>query len=215
MPSEILFKQLSLGPMENFVYIIGDQATRQVLVVDPAWEADRIIAEVGALNATLAGIFITHSHPDHINAIDDILKVQEVPLYVSDFEFLGFMDSPNMVKLDRNESLKIGGLEFETLHTPGHTPGSICLKYKNVLITGDTLFIDGCGRCDLPGGDPKQMYDSLYHVISPLPDDTVIYPGHCYGHNDSATLGDQKRSNPYLTCTSEDIFLSRRMGLYF
>ena len=107
----------------------------------------------------------------------------------------------------------MGKISFDILHTPGHTPGCQCFLAQGQLISGDTLFIDGVGRCDLPGGDPKVMYASLSNILMKLPDETIVYPGHNYGPTPTDTIGRQKQTNPYLQCSNLNEFLVERMGL--
>ena len=106
----------------------------------------------------------------------------------------------------------MGNISFDILHTPGHTPGCLCFLAQGQLISGDTLFIDGCGSCDLPGGDAKTMYNSLYNILMKLPDETIVYPGHNYGPLPTDTIGGQKQTNPYLQCNNLKEFLSNAWG---
>jgi glyoxylase-like metal-dependent hydrolase (beta-lactamase superfamily II) len=118
-----------------------------------------------------------------------------------------------LVEVTQKDKLSVGKIDFDILYTPGHTPGCQCFLAQGHLITGDTLFINGCGRCDLPGSDPKVMYNSLYNVLMKLPDETVVYSGHNYGPTPTDTMGHQKQTNPYLQCNSLKEFLVERMGL--
>ena len=199
--------------MENFQYFLGDARSKEIAVVDPSWDVDHLCVEAEKNGYKITCVLLTHGHPDHVNGLKEILARHDVPAYISRHEapFLK-PKHKNIVEVEDRQKIKIGGIEIECLLTPGHTPGCQCFLYKNVLISGDTLFIDGCGRCDLPGSDPRKMYNSLYKVILELPDTTVIYPGHNYGPTPSATLASQKRTNPYLTCADIEEFLSERMG---
>lgn len=214
LPENLILKQMEIGPMENFQYFLGDARTKEIAVVDPAWDVDYLCDQAEKNGYIIKGVFLTHGHPDHVNGLNDLLKRHNVPAYISKHEF--FILKPrhkNIIEIADREILKVGNISFECLHTPGHSPGCQCFKYENVLISGDALFIDGCGRCDLPGSDPKKMYRSLYDVIMKLPDDMIIFPGHNYGPTPSATLASQKQTNPYLTCKSMQEFLETRMGL--
>lgn len=212
--SPILVRQLEIGPMENFVYLIGDPESRQAMIVDPAWEIDTIFKRANEENLQITGALLTHHHYDHTNGIEELLERMDVPVYVNkhDLEFVKTQKS-HLTPIDQGEKIKIGNVEIETIHTPGHTPGSQCFKTSNGLITGDTLFIDGCGRCDLPGGDVEQMYYTLTQKIMRLPDETTIYPGHNYALLPTAHLSEQKKTNPYLRLASLslDEFLKLRM----
>ena len=214
LPAELILKQMELGPMENFLYFLGDARDREIAVVDPAWDVDYLCAEAKKDGCKISLILLTHGHPDHVNGLKEILSRRDVPAYISRHEapFLKPRHK-NIVEVEDRQKIKIGGIEIECLLTPGHTPGCQCFKYKDVLISGDTLFIDGCGRCDLPGSDPEAMYHSLYNVIGKFPDATLIYPGHNYGPVPFATLASQKKTNPYLTCAGLEEFLSERMGV--
>ena len=213
---EIILKQMGLGPMENFIYFLGDPKTKEVAVIDPAWDVDFLRDEAKKQDWKIATILLTHGHPDHVNGLDDILSTHSVPVFISEHE--AAMYTPrckNLRKVKPNERLKIGNLEVECLHTPGHTPGCQCFLTHGHLIAGDVVFIDGCGRCDLPGGNAKIMFNSLYNVVMKLPDSTIIYPGHNYGPVPYATLGEQKKTNSYLQCKNLEEFLVERMGMVF
>ena len=200
--------------MENFQYFLGDARSKEIAVVDPAWDVDHLCVEAKNNGYKISSVLLTHGHPDHVNGLKEVLTRHDVPAYISRHEapFLK-PKHKNIVEVEDRQKIKIGGIEIECLLTPGHTPGCQCFLHKNVLISGDTLFIDGCGRCDFPGSDPGKMYNSLYKVILKLPDTTVVYPGHNYGPTPSATLASQKRTNPYLTCADIEEFLSERMGV--
>ena len=214
LPDNLILKQLELGPLNNFLYILGDQTTKEGAIVDPAWDAPRLAQEATELGLNITSIYLTHTHDDHINALDEILTHFNVPVYVHSSEADALMDGKKeIIKVDDADMLSFGNVSFEVLHLPGHSPGSQGFLYDNVLIAGDCIFIDGCGRCDLPGGDPRVQYHSLYEVIKNLPDDTIIFPGHNYGPAPYATVGGQKETNPYLTCSSEEEFLETRMGV--
>ncbi len=210
---ELILEQMEIGPMNNFIYFLGDAQSGQIAVVDPAWDVNFLRKHAKEKGYKIVSIFLTHGHPDHVQGLDALLKTHDVPVYLSKHEAQFYTpDCKNLVLVADHEKLKVGNIEFECLHTPGHTPGCQCFKYKDVLISGDTLFIDGCGRCDLPGGNARTMYTSLANVILKLPDTTVIYPGHNYGEVAFATLADQKKTNPYLQAKNLEHFLTDRMG---
>ncbi|MBU0469302.1 MAG: MBL fold metallo-hydrolase, partial [Candidatus Omnitrophica bacterium] len=195
---------------------LGDQQSREIAVVDPSWDAEFILDKAKENDYRIVAIFVTHDHEDHVNALDELQSKCKVPIFVSKSEssFLGSQHT-NVKCLDDGAKVTIGSIEFEFIHTPGHTPGSQCIKHENILITGDTLFVDGCGRCDLYGGDPKQMYISLYKKLWNLDDSTLIFSGHQYGPAAYDTLGNQKKTNIYLTCKSKEEFLRQRTGMVY
>jgi hydroxyacylglutathione hydrolase len=220
----IYLKQMELGPMQNFVYLVGDPVTRECVVVDPAWEIDTIIDTAQADDMTIKGALVTHTHQDHVGGsleswgmpgripgVEELLARIPAKVYVhkAEREFLRGFGS-DLVKVDNHDTVAVGRLTLTFMHTPGHTPGSQCFLIEDRLISGDTLFIGSCGRTDLPGSDPSQMYDSLTQRLGALPESTVLFPGHNYG-GPSSTIGDEKRRNPFMQFTSLGQFL-RAMG---
>jgi hydroxyacylglutathione hydrolase len=216
----VYFRQLELGPMQNFVYLLGDPATRECVVVDPAWEIDTILEHVNADGMRLTGALVTHTHQDHVGGhlfghdipgVEALLERVPAKVYVhkAEREFLKGFGS-DLVKVDNHDTLAIGRLTLTFLQTPGHTPGSQFFLVDGRLGSGDTLFIGACGRTDLPGSDPKEMYYSLTQRLAALPDETVLLPGHNYGGLYS-TIGREKRGNPFMRFASLGEFL-RVMG---
>jgi glyoxylase-like metal-dependent hydrolase (beta-lactamase superfamily II) len=212
LPENFILDQFLLGPWANYMYFIGDAKSREVAVVDPAWDAQAIIERARAHDYTIVAVLLTHGHSDHVNALDGLLRTCDVPVYISRFEHPAYMPQhKNVITVSPDQEIAISGIKVKALHTPGHTPGCQCYLYQNVLLTGDTLFIDGCGRCDLQGGDAEKMYDSLNNVIKKLPPETIIYTGHQYGPAPYATLASQMQTNPYLKCDTKEEFLRERM----
>ena len=226
----IYLRQMELGPMQNFVYLVGDPVARQCIAVDPAWEIDRIVDTVQADGMTLVGALVTHTHQDHVGGsleswgmpgripgVEELLERVRAKVYVhkAEREFLKGFGS-DLVKVDHHDTVAVGRLSLTFLHTPGHTPGSQCFLVDGRLISGDTLFIGSCGRTDLPGSDPKEMYYSLTQRLAALPDDTVLLPGHNYG-GESSTIGREKRHNQFMQFPSLRDFLGvmggGRLGL--
>jgi glyoxylase-like metal-dependent hydrolase (beta-lactamase superfamily II) len=220
----IFLKQMELGPMQNFVYLVGDPVARQCVVVDPAWEIDTILETAQANDMVIVGALVTHTHQDHVGGsleswgmpgripgVEELLERVPLKVYVhkAEREFLKGFGS-DLVKVDNHDTLEIGRLTIRFLHTPGHTPGSQCFLVDDRLISGDTLFIGSCGRTDLPGSDPSEMYYSLTQRLGALPDQTVLFPGHNYG-GPSSTIGTEKRANPFMRMSSLGDFL-RTMG---
>ncbi len=208
-PSDFFFKQIEVGMMQNFVYLIGSLKTREALVVDPAWEVDRILEEANQQEIKIVGALVTHTHFDHVNGVEELLEqLPNTKVYVHREEpkFLP-QESANIVKVSGGEKITVGDVNIEFLHTPGHTPGSQCFLAQNHLVSGDTLFIGACGRCDLPGGDPKKMYESLTQRLMKLPDQTLVYPGHNYADQTASTIQEQKQGNPFMKFQSVNDFL--------
>ena len=209
-----IIKQFEIGPMGNFGYLIGDEASRQALVVDPAWQADTIKRHLREAGLTLAGFAVTHAHFDHTNAIEELLAEFDVPVYAAQAEIpyskggasvIG--DLGRTVKgVGAEETMKLGETDVTFLHTPGHTPGSQCIRVADKLLTGDTLFIGGCGRSDLPGGDAATLFRTL-RKIRALPSDLEILPGHDYGPVPTRRLGEEREENPFLLLDQPDDFL--------
>ncbi|MDE0177179.1 MAG: MBL fold metallo-hydrolase [Gammaproteobacteria bacterium] len=208
---ELIVEQIQIGPMANFTYIVGSRSTREVAVVDPAWDIGGLLNHLAKRDYTLTAALATHYHPDHIGGgmggrsiagVTELLAKNPVKVYAHREEaggvkrVTGISDS-DMVKVDSGDKLSVGPIEVEFLHTPGHTPGSQCFRIKNTLVSGDTLFIDGCGRVDLPGSDTEQMYHSL-QKLKALPDDTLLLPGHNYSNVPNATMAETKQVNTYL-----------------
>jgi len=211
--SQIAIDQFEVGLMENFVYFVGDAKTKEVMVVDPAWEVDTIVKRAHDKGFIIKGVLISHYHNDHTNGIEGLLKHYDVPVYMNkkDVPYLD-LKSSNLRGIDSAEEIQCGGVKIQAIHTPGHTPGSQCFKIENNLISGDTLFINACGRCDLPGGNAEEMYFSLSKRLGKLPDQTVLYPGHNYAAVPTSTLGEERKANPYLLCESLQTFLKMRVG---
>jgi hydroxyacylglutathione hydrolase len=208
MTSSIYLKQVELGPMANYVYFVGDPHTREVAVVDPAWDVERIVDLAQENDLTITKILITHSHFDHINGVEDLLNRTKAKVYINKME-AEFMKAvwPDLVKVDSGDTTRVGEVDITFLHTPGHTPGSQCFLVQDRLISGDTLFIGACGRCDLPGSNPEDMYYSLTQKLAKLDDRTVVFPGHNYAARPYSTIKDEKRFNPYLQFQSLQDFL--------
>ena len=196
--------------MVNFVYLIGDQQTGECLIVDPAWAIDDLlqIAEDDGMQVT--GVLATHYHPDHIGGdlmgmatvegIKELLEQRGVKIHCQNAEVEWIkkctgVSSSDLAVHESGDFALAGEVKVQLIHTPGHTPGSQCFLVENRLVAGDTLFLDGCGRTDLPGGDSEEIYRSLHQRLAHLADDTVLYPGHLYGPAASASLGDTRRTN--------------------
>jgi hydroxyacylglutathione hydrolase len=217
----LYLRQAQLGPMANYVYIIGDSQTRKAAVVDPAWDVNALCDYIEKEGYEIDKILLTHYHQDHlggrmmgqsIEGAAEMLERVKTKVYVNKHEAEGVkkvsgLSDSDLVQVDAGDVFKVGDLDVKFLHTPGHTPGSQCFLVAGNLIAGDTLFINSCGRVDLPGSDPAAMYHSLNHTLKNLDDSTVVYPGHAYSNEPSSTIGKQKRTNMYLRFDTLDDFL--------
>jgi len=212
-PYEI--EALELGPMENFIYLITDKKTGRTAVVDPAWDVPTILARAAEKGVTITDILLTHSHHDHINGIEQVLARFDAQLHLSrlEAEFWGkHLDLPTLHR--GGDVIQLGDTEIKMLHTPGHTPGSACYQLGDDLITGDTLFVFGCGRCDLSGGDPEIMYHTLQHMGQDLPARTRILPGHNYAITPTSTMQAQLEGNPFMHFHDKGDFVEYRMKIH-
>ena len=204
-----------LGPMENFVYLIEDVGSRRAAVVDPAWDPDAILRQAREQDVEISDILLTHSHHDHINGIEAILEYNSsarLHLLKPEAEFWGRdLEQPQLHH--GGDRFMLGDTEIRMLHTPGHTPGSTCFHMPagDDLITGDTLFVFGCGRCDLHGGDPEQMFHTLKGLREGLPEHTCIHPGHNYAEKPESTLAEEEEGNPFMHFEAVDDFVHYRM----
>ncbi|HEX4220443.1 MAG TPA: MBL fold metallo-hydrolase [Acidimicrobiales bacterium] len=195
--------------MVNFVYLIGDRVTGEALVVDPAYGIDDLLGILADDEMTCAGALATHYHADHIGGdmmgygiegITRLLEAAPVPVHVQAAEVPWVSRSSgvtegDLVAHDGGDVVTVGEIPVTLVHTPGHTPGSQCFLVGERLVSGDTLFLDGCGRTDFPGGDSVAMFESLHTRLARVPDDTVLYPGHMYSPDPSASMGDTRQRN--------------------
>jgi hydroxyacylglutathione hydrolase len=216
--NHLYFKQVEIGPMQNFVYLIGSTETRKVAVVDAAWEIDSILKLAAQDEMEITHAFVTHTHPDHVGGSFAGIEIQgvtellskckaKVVVHKAEAEFLKGLSPSDIIKAESGDKVDVGGLEIQLLHTPGHTPGSQCFLVDDRIVSGDTLFIGSCGRIDLPGSDPEQMYYSLTQKLMALPDRTILFPGHNYSDSPTSTVGAEKQNNPYLKFHSLKQFL--------
>lgn len=186
----MFFKQVQQHG-DNFSYIIADDTTREAAVVDSSYNAGEISRIIKAENLNLQYIINTHGHSDHTAGNQELSSISSAKVVAHTLS-----RNNADIKLDDSDTLNIGAIQLKIIHTPGHTPDSICLLIDNKkLLTGDTLFVGECGRTDMPGGNSRNMYDSLFHKLLKLDDDVEVYPGHDYGSKPSSTIGEERRSN--------------------
>jgi glyoxylase-like metal-dependent hydrolase (beta-lactamase superfamily II) len=215
----LYFKQIEIGPMQNFVYLVGSKETRKVAVVDAAWDIEKILRIATEDEMEVTHCFVTHTHPDHVGGqfsgvqIEGVTELLEkvkvkVVIHKAEAEFLKSLSPSDLIKVESGDEIDLGGVQIKLIHTPGHTPGSQCFLVDNRLVSGDTLFVGSCGRIDLPGSNAEEMYFSLTQRLMNLPDETILFPGHNYADKPISTLGEQKRTNPYLQFQSLRDFLA-------
>lgn len=210
--SRLYLKQIEVGPMQNYAYLVGDRETHEAVIIDAAWDIDGLIdiAEKDDMKIT-AGL-VTHFHPDHLGGSMmgmDIIGAAElvgkrpmkIYLHKSEGGYaqkVSGLSTSDMVLTEGGDDFMVGEIPIKFLHTPGHTPGSQCFLVDGKLVSGDTLFIGSCGRVDLPGSSPEDLWRSLTNVLKVLPDETILYPGHNYSEQTTSTIGNETQSNPYM-----------------
>jgi len=205
-------KQIYLPQMENFAYLIGDPSSRTCAIIDPAFDPKKILNTAASYGYTITHVINTHGHSDHTSGNAAIIEATGAQLCIHRADagqvsrlltraisrILGGKGSPPAgLVLEDNDIIKIGATDLRVLHTPGHTPGSICIYTDGHVFTGDTLFVGAVGRTDLPGGSMLQLIDSIHTKIYTLPDDTIVWPGHDYGESPSSTVANEKQTNPF------------------
>ena len=228
---ELYFRQLLSGrdfaqsdpiarQMVNFVYAIGDRSTGETMLVDPAYAVNDLIDVVEADGMRVTGVLATHYHADHvggsmmgysIEGVSSLLERCPCPIHVQSDETPWVqrttgVSATDLVQHEAGDVVHVGGIEIRLLHTPGHTPGSQCFLVEGRLVSGDTLFLEGCGRTDLPGSDPELMYDSL-QMLAGLPDTTIVYPGHMYSMPMSGTMSALRQDNYVFKPKTRDAWL--------
>jgi glyoxylase-like metal-dependent hydrolase (beta-lactamase superfamily II) len=196
--------------MVNFAYLVGDREAGEAVIVDPAYDVQGILDVAAADGMRVVGALASHYHPDHVGGdmmgyhvggVSDLLTLNPVPIHVHEdeapwVERVTGASGSDLARHDGGDVVTVGELEIELIHTPGHTPGSQCfLVDGRYLVSGDTLFLEGCGRTDLPGGDSAALYESLTQRLAKVPDDAVLFPGHLYSAEPSATMGETRRWN--------------------
>ncbi|WP_067892079.1 MBL fold metallo-hydrolase [Nocardia vaccinii] len=194
--------------MRNFAYLIGDRETGDCVVVDPAYAAGDLVDIAEGDGLRLTGVLATHHHPDHVGGtmmgftlrgVRELLERVQVPVHVHQEEVpwvanVTEIAPSELTGHEHGDKVRVGGFDIELLHTPGHTPGSMCFLFEDRLVAGDTLFVEGCGRTDFPGGDSESMFRSLRHLAE-LSGNPVVYPGHWYSQEPNAALSEVREKN--------------------
>ena len=193
---------MKAGTFQNFEYLVADEQSRDAIVIDSGWDVDPVVTAVRDWNLDVRYVVATHHHSDHTSTIWTLAQIL-------DSKVVAHRRSPitHDISVDGGDELRIGDRNVKVLYTPGHTEDSICLYDGENLFTGDTLFIGNCGRTDLAGGSPRELFRSLHRVILRLPPKTVIYPGHDYGEVPFRRLSEEAKLNPTLSTKSYTLFL--------
>jgi len=233
----LYFKQLLSGrdfgntdnlakQMVNFVYLIGDRETGESVIVDPAYDINSLLEILEEDGMQCSGVLATHYHPDHVGGsmmgydivgVKELLEHVSVPIHAQkeEAEFITKvtgLESNDVMEHSSGDIVNVGEIEIELIHTPGHTPGSQCFLVENRLVAGDTLFLEGCGRTDLPGGDPAALYESLHNRLSKVPDEATLFPGHLYSPEPSAQMGHTRQQNYVFLPRTEEQWLTMFAG---
>jgi glyoxylase-like metal-dependent hydrolase (beta-lactamase superfamily II) len=202
--------QIEVGLLQNFCEILFCPETKEAAIVDPAWEVDRLLKEVAARGLRVTSALITHTHNDHIEGVADLVAKTGAAVVVSPREADRVRrDAKTLVEATESIDVAIGRCGVRVMETPGHTVGGVCFLADGYIVTGDLLFVGGCGRTDFQGGDTATMWRSLQRVAA-LPEETRVYPGHDYGDTPTSTLGQELRTNRFLLCKSYEEFRAMR-----
>ncbi|HET6281674.1 MAG TPA: MBL fold metallo-hydrolase [Polyangia bacterium] len=202
--------QMELGMLQNFCEILYCPTTREAAVVDPAWEVDRLLREVKARGLRVTTVLITHTHHDHIEGVAELVAATGAVVVVNPREAAAVAgDSRTLIDATDLKDIAIGQRGLRALETSGHTVGGVCYLADGFMVTGDVLFVGGCGRTDFPGGDTAAMWRSLQRLMA-LPEETRVYPGHNYGATPTSTIAHEIRENPFLRCQSFEEFRALR-----
>jgi hydroxyacylglutathione hydrolase len=205
------FQQIPVGRMRNFSYLLGCEKTKVAAVVDPAFEGKKLVERAESAGYRIEYIFTTHGHHDHVGGHREMIHLTgaKVIVHQLEAEAIRRLGVPVDIVVEDGDEIKVGSVTVRILHTPGHTPGGICLLIEGEkLITGDTLFVGDCGRADLAGGSGKDLFKSIHEKLMSLDDRIEVYPGHDYGEKPSSTLGEEKKRNVAMMCKSLEEFMA-------
>ena len=196
-------EQFQVGPMANFAYLLGCEETRVAALIDPCFEPEMLVTNAKELGYRVEWVINTHGHHDHVNGNDCAIELTGAKVAAHSKAIFHVNQY-----LNHGDTLQVGNIPVEVLHTPGHAHDSVCLVADGHLFTGDTLFVGECGRTDLPGSDSRQMHHSLFEVLAMVPDTAIVWPGHNYGPHPSSTMGDERRRNYVLEPRSLEEFVA-------
>jgi len=187
-----MLRKIVVGPFQTNCYILGHEASKEGIVIDPGDDVFKIIGEVSKLGLQITQILITHGHMDHVGGVKEIKRITKAPVYIHAGDAPG-LNIPPDGHLYEGQKINMGTYEINVIHTPGHSPGGICLHAPGVVFTGDTLFAGSIGRTDFPGGDHNRLIQGVVKKIFPLGDELRVYPG----HGPPSTIGRERRTNPF------------------
>ncbi len=201
-----IIEQITVEPYRVHTYLVGCEKTKQAVIIDPGGDVERILSLIKKHDFNVRYVLNTHGHADHVLANRALKEALSVPvcMHEADDRFFAAKESgqqspdPADIRLSDKDTLTVGGLKVDVIHTPGHTPGSVCFLTEGNLFTGDTLFVGAAGRTDLAGGSLDTLITSLEKLIA-LPPETIIWPGHDYGDTPTSTIGREMKENPYIT----------------
>ncbi|MCX8131498.1 MAG: MBL fold metallo-hydrolase [Clostridia bacterium] len=204
-------KTFSLG-IYNYCYTVVDKTTRTAVLVDPAWELNKITDRLNQSEAQLDAVLLTHSHFDHINLVEPLLRLYNPDIYMSrkEIDYYKFR-CRNLYELDDSDEITVGGTEISCILTPGHTTGGMCYLLSDRIFTGDTVFTEGCGVCNTRGGSAGQMFDSFQKIKSIVPSHVRVYPAHSFGMSPGQSLGHLLNNNIYFQIDKKEYFINFRM----
>jgi glyoxylase-like metal-dependent hydrolase (beta-lactamase superfamily II) len=207
----MIIEQIQVGPMKNFSYVIGCEKTNEGAIIDTGWDIDDLLFAARKFGLKITTIIQTHAHYDHIQKLDEaILKTRARVLIHEQEPYAIEKITKDFKKVKDNDEVILGTLKLKFLHTPGHTQGSMCVLVEHHLFSGDTLFVEGCGRVDLPGSNPLEMWASL-EKLKKLDEHIEVYPGHDYGSIPHSTIGHEKQHNRFMKSATQEEFFGFRL----
>src|SRR3989338_4503227 len=207
----MILEQIPVGPMKNFSYVIGCEKANEGAIIDTGWDIEDILFVARKFGLKITTIIQTHAHYDHIQKLPEAIEKTKARVLIHEKEPYSIEKTTSYFKkIKDNDEVILGTLKLKFLHTPGHTPGSMCVLVEGKLFSGDTLFVEGCGRVDLPGSNPEEMWHSLER-LKKLPDDVEVYPGHDYGSVKHSTISHERKHNRFLKSSTKQEFFGVRL----
>ncbi|NKB23934.1 MAG: MBL fold metallo-hydrolase [Kiritimatiellae bacterium] len=212
MPLRVYPQKVSWSFIKNYCYLVVDHEAKEALLIDPAWELNKIESKLQETETRCTTILLTHAHIDHVHLAERLVKKYEAQVMMSKVEIDYYhFRCPGLIALEESSVVLFGSTEINSILTPGHTKGSMCFWIENKLFTGDTLFTEGCGICVGKGADPENMFHSLQQLKEMIPLETLIYPGHSFGHRPGKRFSHLLKNNLYLHFQNIDEFVAYRM----